>query len=608
MRVKKLISLFLAGIMTVTSLNVSAFAQDGEKIEPVAAVSESADENTVNTAGSLGGVLGGAATNQSGSAAGGLILPTEPEAAAPHKPVITGASTSDLIYGTEDETITRAEWLHDLAVVFEMTVEDDNYPDNYFADLTYESDYYHDILLTVDFGVINIEAGKKLFPEEALTRSFAAATLNYCLGFKLDEGAKYTFSESSNALYSNLKDDFQISINRGWFKTVGGAFKPEQAVTSEESRVMLDDAAAVLAVELYVGPEKNDFKFADYVVQMPANVIAEVNDDQVTLRNYGTKALSNGDTFVFFKNGYPYIYKAVNVKKSANTLIVTVDSAPSDAVISGSTKGDVEVDVDMFEPADGVTVVKPAVPDASVMADNTKINKTISVSKKIKLGNGLTVTVDCDISNLVLHKDIGFFQDTNYVSVTGDITLKGNAEIDFVELANGQSSISLGRIYYGPLYIDVSVTVSLKGGVIVTYKGNFETGVSYSNNSGFRVLKTFTKRSSSIAAYIKGSLGLKLSAGIELGSLLKASLYAEVGFKFDMRQTNYGQGKPSYCRNIEAYLYAVIGAAAKFDILIVKKSFSESYDIFSKSNTPCYIMYHVEDGVRKDTCTRGNSG
>lgn len=591
---KKILSLFLAGIMTVSSLNVSAFAQGREEHNAVSAVSEEQ--------GNAESPFNGINQYQNEN-----ILPTEPEAAIPHEPLITGASTNKLIYGTEEKSITRAEWLHDLAVVFEMTVEDDNYPDNYFADLTFESEYYHDILLTVDFGVVNIEAGQKLFPNEPLTRSFAAATLNYCLGFKLDEGAEYTFTESSNALFAELKDDFQTALNRGWFITVNGDFKPEQTVTEEESRLMLDDAAAVLAVELYVGPEENDFEFADYVVQMPANVLAEVGDNQVTLRNYGTKALSAGDTFVFFKNGYPYIYKAENVKKSANTLIITVTSAPDGAVISGSTKGDVEVDISMFEPADEVTVTKPTPPDASVMSSNSKINETINAKKTIKLGNGLSVTVECDLSNLVLHKDIGFFQDTNYVSVTGNISLKGNAEIDFVELANGKSTISLGRIYYGPLFVDVSVTVSLKGGVIVNYKGNFEAGVAYSNSSGFRVLKSFSKRSSSIAAYIKGGLGVKLSMGIELGSLLKADLYAEVGFKFDMRQTNYGQGKPSYCRNLEAYLYASIGATAKFDLLIIKKSFSKSYDIFSKNNTPCYIMYHVEDGARKDSCTRGGS-
>lgn len=32
-----------------------------------------------------------------------------------------------------DEGITRAAWLQKLAQTFEMTVEEDNYPDDYFA-------------------------------------------------------------------------------------------------------------------------------------------------------------------------------------------------------------------------------------------------------------------------------------------------------------------------------------------------------------------------------------------------------------------------------------------------------------------------------------------
>ena len=223
---KKILSLFLAGIMTVSSLNVSAFAQGREEHNAVSAVSEEQ--------GNAESPFNGINQYQNEN-----ILPTEPEAAIPHEPLITGASTNKLIYGTEEKSITRAEWLHDLAVVFEMTVEDDNYPDNYFADLTFESEYYHDILLTVDFGVVNIEAGQKLFPNEPLTRSFAAATLNYCLGFKLDEGAEYTFTESSNVLFAELKDDFQTALNRGWFITVNGDFKPEQTVPKRKAGLCL---------------------------------------------------------------------------------------------------------------------------------------------------------------------------------------------------------------------------------------------------------------------------------------------------------------------------------------------------------------------------------
>lgn len=39
---------------------------------------------------------------------------------------VFAAESSGLVYGSG--TITRAEWLHDLVTVFDMTVEDDNLP------------------------------------------------------------------------------------------------------------------------------------------------------------------------------------------------------------------------------------------------------------------------------------------------------------------------------------------------------------------------------------------------------------------------------------------------------------------------------------------------
>jgi len=47
------------------------------------------------------------------------------------------------------EEMTREEWLHNLAVVFDMSVEDQQYPDNYFSDLDSSSEYYYDVLLNV---------------------------------------------------------------------------------------------------------------------------------------------------------------------------------------------------------------------------------------------------------------------------------------------------------------------------------------------------------------------------------------------------------------------------------------------------------------------------
>ena len=121
-------------------------------------------------------------------------------------------------------TITRVEWLKELTTLFEMTVEDDNYPDNYFSDLDSSSDYYYDMLLAVEFGLVAVEVGNPIYPENEVTREFAAQTLNFCLGYQLDENTQYSFSDVDAVEYD---DDAQVALNRGWFKLVSGKFEPE---------------------------------------------------------------------------------------------------------------------------------------------------------------------------------------------------------------------------------------------------------------------------------------------------------------------------------------------------------------------------------------------
>lgn len=144
-------------------------------------------------------------------------------------------------------TVTRAEWISQLVETFSMTVEDDSaMPDNYFSDISETDSYYRDILLAVEFGVIDLEAGEAFEPNESANREFAARTLNSCLQFQLDEGAEYTYSEADSVTYP---DDIQVAINRNWLTLSGGNFLPEQAITTEEATAMLTDAKSVIDSE-----------------------------------------------------------------------------------------------------------------------------------------------------------------------------------------------------------------------------------------------------------------------------------------------------------------------------------------------------------------------
>jgi hypothetical protein len=44
------------------------------------------------------------------------------------------------------DSVTRAEWLTKLTEQFEFYVEEDNYPDNYFGDLSADSESYYVII------------------------------------------------------------------------------------------------------------------------------------------------------------------------------------------------------------------------------------------------------------------------------------------------------------------------------------------------------------------------------------------------------------------------------------------------------------------------------
>ena len=57
-------------------------------------------------------------------------------------------------------------------------------------------------------GVIDIEAGENLYPDEIVTRDFAASTLNFCLGYQLED-ATYSFSDSESVTDA---DSAQIAI------------------------------------------------------------------------------------------------------------------------------------------------------------------------------------------------------------------------------------------------------------------------------------------------------------------------------------------------------------------------------------------------------------
>ena len=220
-----------------------------------------------------------------------------------------------------DIEVTRIEWLTALTDAFEMSVEEDNYPDNYYSDINATSEYYYDVMLATEFGLIDVEAGDPLKPDDAATREFAAHTLNLCMGYFFEGEVEYTFSEADSVTYP---EDIQIAINKGWFELSGNDFLPEQGITQDEKIKLIAEAEKVVASVVIDEGYEDWYQLAEGVIVVPEETeILLSEENELTLYNCTTQ-ISAGDIFVVFADGFPLARKAVAVTTTDTEMIITL--------------------------------------------------------------------------------------------------------------------------------------------------------------------------------------------------------------------------------------------------------------------------------------------
>ena len=524
------------------------------------------------------------------------------------------ARDTSIIYG--DGTITRAEWLHDLTVMFDMTVEKDNMPDDYFSDVTSAHVYYKDIMMAAEFGVIDIEAGQKVKPDEAATREFAAHTLNYCLGYKLEDKT-YTYKDTTGIKYP---DDTQIAINRGWFALESGRFNPEKTITKSEIENMVSDAKTVQDSTQIDENYKNSYEFTSNVIEIPQDVSVYVDKDKnVTIVNC-PKKITVGDTFAVYENGVAQVYTAKGITvDGSDTVIVTNDVDIDKVTESVDAQGTEEGDLKQAEAVGDaqITYIEGGTEEQAYengrayksrrrISGNKKIS-AVKASKKLELGAGKSFTINCTLSNVSVDYKINSGKREAYVKANGTAIITGKGEWDAVAAAGKSGSIELVKIpvaYVG--VITVTAEYSMNGEVTLTYTTGFQTGLQYSPQDGFRLTKDFQKKSFTLHSKTKLSAGVTASIGLVKLPVISGKIYAKMGAQTVIESETFDDGKsPKMCTTVSSWLYASAGANASLDFYVTKKSFSKTYDIFNENNSPVRLVYHFEDGRLIYPCSRG---
>ncbi|MCM1102062.1 MAG: leucine-rich repeat protein [Clostridium sp.] len=558
--------------------------------------------------------------------------PTE-SAAVPSAANLDESALLNAVAAGGNVEVTRLEWLKTLTNVFQMSVEEDNYPDNYYSDIDASSADYYDIMLATEFGLVDVEAGDPLRPDEAATREFAAHTLNLCLGHLPDEGTGYTFSEASSVTYP---DDIQIAINKGWLTLSDGNFLPGKDITAAEKDQMIAAAQTALNSTTISGSAGSQFQLAAGVIAIPEETEAALTDEnEITLYDCSVQIVP-GDIFVVVSGGLPIARRAVSVAAVDNRTVLTVeDVALEEAFVSLETQGSLEADLTQVQAIgddvqlayivggtqeqnyeDGITYYSlREVEDKEVTA--VVATKTIAVPNEKsrasdpKLSDSLSIS--CKITNPSATWKISAADQTAYVNISADVTFSANFDAtkfltDKLKFDKPFVKVPIGLVgYFKP-----SVTGEISGKISLCQQGKISVGIYWNMQEGIRFEGNFQKKAFTIQTSVEAKIGVKAALGVSVG-IVKAELYAEAGAKASVKKTTYKDSQlPHECIHIAAHLYAAFGGSVSIDLIVFKKTYKVEQTLLNEKNSPVKVALHYDDGVPVSICGRdskaGGSG
>ena len=613
---KRIVSLLMAVLMLVTMLPVTAMAEELTTTDPTEEQVVSEEVTTEPTEGT--DETETPAEPEQPEQTGEETQPSEDAELPPEEPVeddpVPLADDTD----ADTDTVTRIAWVQMLVSAFDMTVEEDNYPDNYYTDIDSTAAYYRDLMVAVEFGVIDLEAGLPFEPEEPATREFAAHTLNYCLGFQLDDST-YTYADTADVTY---KDDVQVAVNRGWFALADGSFLPKQAMAAAEAEAMLADAAAVLEGTVVSETYNSTYTFKTGVIEIPNGTDVQVTDGVVRITDC-PKTLTSGCIFVVYLNGLPVAYVADTVTKEGNVTVVTATRAEdADTFEAFDAQGVVEADLTLVEALDGTELAyyveeldqefqtyAMAKAAASRLGGSIAPKIELSCKREIAIGNAVSIALDIKVKNPKVSYSISLIKGEAYVQLSYDLSANYQVKGDLAGPA-GINDIKL--FYWGiPAIGGFSVTydAELSGSVTGIQEWHVETGLNVSKKDGASMPRTFKSKTFTIAVEATCQVGFQAKFGVTELPALKAYIYAGFGCVGKAKANTYADTeKPETCVHFAAYLYAKCGATGQveFEPLNYKKTLNINHDIYDEDNSPVRIVHHYEDGKLVAKCARGN--
>ena len=496
----------------------------------------------------------------------------------------------------EKSRYSRIEWIHELHQRFDGDNGEEDYQ---FSDLSKESKYYKDALWAKNQGMFG-ENPDYIYPEQPLTREFAASTLNRCLNLKLADKDSYTYIDVSDVQFP---EDDQIAVKRGWFELEQGYFAPDEVVTDTEISKMLEDTEEILSMAVIDPNHDNTYEYAEDVVEIPEEVPFQIQDEENVILDSKNVDLESGDRFVVYQEGIPLAYVAKKVTCSENKYQVQVEKADYSVYQNVDEQGSLEITEENAEviPEDRVALLSSddtiGTGSSSVLYEDGKLSMTTA------LGDS---NASAYISNLRLNHS---FAENGYtISVSGNWGINStlsasNAIIDNVPLC------TIHILGIGTIKVSISMTqeMKMKGDM----SGSFCAGVTVLADGTTRGINQFRVSDCSITGQGSITASFKVSAGVDI-VVASADVYAEVGAKTQYTsqiKKKDNSNESVHCQDYKYYLFLTVGAEAKYYAFWSGKMETLAGKELSldEKNTPYIKQWHWEDGVLVSKCTMGMS-
>ncbi|MBQ5933800.1 MAG: leucine-rich repeat domain-containing protein, partial [Lachnospiraceae bacterium] len=520
---------------------------------------------------------------------------------------------------TQAVDVTRLMVWEMLINAFHFSCAVEEYPDNYFNDISGSESYIDTIMLATVMGLTDVEAGQDLVPEGAATREFAACMMQQTVGRRATSES-YTFSDTDDV--SN-KDAVQAAIDSGWFSLVDGKFIPQQAVTAAEFSVLKKAAE-----DAYAERQMDSSLATKYTLKAGVKDLGEkktrfsMEDSVLTIVDDSSTGLSKGDIFVVLSDGIPDAYKAESVTISEGNTVVKVSYPEYDDVYEDLQVHQTEsLDLRLAQLAnpDGGAVISYLVggteaegyEDGEEIYDLSEVGNRdvnalvvglyaqkipdITPSKKFDIA-----TVWLKITNLYVEREKKTNEDK--AVIYGDIEFGVSIDVDFDALGDYvlkdmQEALTLNITdpVTGCAYFSIGPDMYIKGKLSLIKTGKFNCGIIHRMFGGDDVWLDYTNKDLDAVMDLTARFGIKVAVGVKLWIIPFAELYAEIGASIECKITRH-RSNGMVCTDLQAWVYATKG------FKLFGQDIEGPEDVLDYYTSPCRISRHYENGVEVDRC------